>query len=358
MGQRPFISFDECKEKVPIPDVLQVLGIADRFERRNGTLTGVCPFPGHVHGPSPNPEQFKINLVDGRLWMWKCWGDCKASGNVVQFVMRMTGRSAEHVRFWFAEHFGDRLKLSRGRGESQQAAIPAAEMKVAGEVLGKPQPAETKSTEVKIPDETSEYKPIRFRLEVDPTAPYLAERGITEVTARRYGCGLARKGMLAGYVAMPVWDFPKGKFPMGYIGRWPGEDFDADQGRPRHKLPPNFPKQRCLFGINEALEGTAGRPVVVLEGVFGALYCVQNGFPATVSTLGSSLSDEQAGLLIQTGRPIVLMFDGDESGKAGTEAALAKLAPHTFVRAVRLDDGGQPDRLSAAELETVLSFAK
>ena len=116
MGQRPYVSFDECKEKVPIPDVLKTPGIADRFQSRKGVLVGVCPFPDHVHGPAPNPEQFKINLVDG-AWLWRCWGDCKASGNVVQFVMRMTGLSAEHVRFWFAQHFGDPLTVSRRGGE-------------------------------------------------------------------------------------------------------------------------------------------------------------------------------------------------------------------------------------------------
>jgi hypothetical protein len=78
--------------------------------------------------------------------------------------------------------------------------------------------------------------------------------------------------MMAGYIAVPVWDVPKGEYPAGYIGRWAGEDFDADQGRPRYKLPPNFPKQRDLFGINEALEGADGQPLIVVEGVFGALY--------------------------------------------------------------------------------------
>ncbi len=358
MAQRPFVSFDEVKAKVPIPDVLQVLGVASRFEQRNGAFVGVCPFPSHVHGPSPNGEQFRINLVDGSLWMWRCWGDCKASGNVVQFVMRFLGLSAEHVRFWFAEHFGERLNLGRSRGEGRASKAPPAEIKVAGEVPQKPQPAGLKTTEMKLSEESAEYKPIRFKLDLDPNGPYLAERGIKVETARRYGVGVARKGMMAGYVAMPVWDFPKGKFPVGYMGRWPGEDFDAGQGRPRYKLPPNFPKQRCLFGINEALEGTDGKPLIVVEGGLGALHCVQNGFPATVSTLGSSLGDEQADLLIRTGRPIVLMFDGDESGRVGTQAAIAKLAGRTFVRAVGIEDGRQPDDLAPEELQSVLSFAK
>lgn len=357
MERRPYVSFDECKAKVPIPDVLKVLGLADRFQQRNGALVGVCPFPGHHHGPSPNPEQFRINVVDGKFWMFRCWGDCQAAGNVVQFVMRMTGLSAEHVRFWFAEHFGDRLNLSRNRQESRAPRASPVEMKEAGEVVQEPQPANAKQVESKLPDASGEYKPIRFRLQVDSSVPYLKERGITEETAKRFGIGLANRGVMAGYIAIPVWDFPKGEFPAGYIGRWPGENHDAQQGRPRYKLPVNFPKQRFLFGLAEALDGTEGQPLVVVEGFVGALHCVQNGFPTTVAAFGSSLSDEQATLLIATGRPIVLLFDGDASGQEGTEAAAKKLLRHTFVRTVHLDASRQPDDLTPEELGTVLSFA-
>lgn len=353
MGQRAFVSFDECKTKIPIPDVLSDLGLVDRFKERNGALIGCCPFPSHIHGPSPNPEQFRINQVEG-VWLWRCWGDCKASGNVVQFVMRMTGLSAEHVRFWFAEHFGDRLGVRSG-GENH-LATGVSETKEAGGVLRKPQPAVQSSTKVRVSSDLGDYKPIRFRLQVNPKAQYLQDRGVTEETATQYGIGLASKGMLAGYIAIPIWDFPKGDFPVGYIGRWPGEDYDAGQGRPRYKLPTNFPKQRCFFGINEALREASDQPLVVVEGIFGALHCIQSGFGSTIAALGSSLSDEQVELLVRSHRPIVLMFDGDESGRSGMEAGATRLLPHTFVRLIGLADGQQPDQIASNDLRHVLSF--
>lgn len=355
MGTRPFVSFDECKQKVSIPEVLERLGIADQFVIRNGTWVGKCPYPSHVHGPSPNTEQFKINLVDG-VWLWRCWGDCKSAGNVVQFVMRMLGQSAEHARFFFAEHFGDRLHLGRSGGVNPTAR-DSPETKKVGEVLVKPAPTETNLTETKIPSAECEYKPIRFLLQVDAAVPYLQNRGITEATAKRFHVGLASKGMMAGYIAVPVWSFPKGKFPAGYIGRWAGEDYNADQGRPRYKLPGNFPKHQFLFGINEALEAMTDKPLILVEGFFGALHCIQNGFPSTVALLGSSLSDEQAALLTDAKRPIVLMLDGDESGRNGMTAAVTKLTAHAFVRSVHLDDGQQPDHLTGTDLRSVLSFA-
>jgi len=118
MTERPYVSFAEVKEKIPVPDVLDALEIADRFQRKNDLLTGVCPLPAHKHGPNPNAEQFKINRKDG-VWLWHCFGDCQKGGDVIELVKEMTGYDDAHVRFWFAEKFGDRLTLSRPK-ESQK----------------------------------------------------------------------------------------------------------------------------------------------------------------------------------------------------------------------------------------------
>lgn len=76
-GKRPFVSFQEIKDKVSLIDVLQVLGLLDRFKiSHNGTrLSGICPLPQHPHGPSPNPEQFKAYIGEEKYFLWKCFGD-------------------------------------------------------------------------------------------------------------------------------------------------------------------------------------------------------------------------------------------------------------------------------------------
>jgi hypothetical protein len=117
MTQRPYVSFAEVKEKVPIPDALAALGILNRFERRGDTLHGVCPFPTHQHGPRPNAEQFKVNRRDG-LWLFHCFGDCARGGDVIELVKLMTGYDNSHVRFWFCDHFADRLSLGKKNGST------------------------------------------------------------------------------------------------------------------------------------------------------------------------------------------------------------------------------------------------
>jgi DNA primase len=349
--RRPYVSFAEVKEKVSIPDVLVVLGIAERFSRQGRTLAGVCPLPAHRHGPSPNPEQFKIDCKQG-VWLWHCFGDCQRGGDVVELVKLMTGYDDAHVRFWFAEKFGDRLSLSKPNGQKQPVETDTAREEHGADASSQAASHCTRN----LPTAEGQLKPLRFFLNLDPDVPYLRQRGLAEETIRRFGLGLCRKGVLKGYVAIPVrgWPRTEGANPVAYLGRWPGEDYDEAGGRPRYKWPDGVPKSRLVYGLAEAMQTGDARPLIVVEGPFGVFHLVQNGFPNAAAIFGSSLSDEQAMILASTGRPIVLMCDGDEAGQQGMRLAAARLIPHTFVRIARLTDGRGPDDLSGADLAALL----
>ncbi len=91
-----------------------------------------------------------------------------------------------------------------------------------------------------------------------------------------------------------------------------------------------------VYGLEQALESPAGQPLIVVEGPFKVFHLYQNGFPNTVSSFTASLSDEQASILAATGRPVILFFDGNESGYRGMRAAAGKLISRGFVRVVKL----------------------
>lgn len=357
MADRPYVSFAEVKQKVPIPDALRVFGIADRFQDKKGTLTGVCPLPGHQHGPSPNAEQFKINCKNG-VWLWHCFGDCQRGGDVIELVKAITGYDDKHVRFWFAEHFADRLtiqKTKRTAKEKPPDAEPATK-KEAPANPGKDISQEPRSeTGITLSNSVPTLKPLRFFLDLDPTVPYLSQRGLAPETIRRFGLGLCKKGVLAGYVAIPLFGYPhpKGSNPIGYLGRWPDDDPTKDccgTERPRYKFPEGFPRNRVLYGLAEALETDTSLPLIVVEGAFKVYHFFQSGFPNTVATFGASLSEEQAALLLSTGRNIVLMYDGDEAGYQGMRVGAGKLITQAFVRVVKLPIGLEPDDLTQEEL--------
>ena len=116
MSDRPYVSFAEVKAKVTIPDAMKVLGIRDQFTEKTGVLSGACPLPQHQHGPRPNNQQFKADAKKGH-WLYRCFGDCAThdygGGDVIGFVKAMTESDDAHVRFWFADHFADRLSLTK-----------------------------------------------------------------------------------------------------------------------------------------------------------------------------------------------------------------------------------------------------
>ena len=109
--QSPFIDFQEVKQKVSIPDALEVMKLIG-FNEKNGVFSGVCPMPTHKHGPSPNPLQFKFDNKRG-TWLWHCFGNCDTGGDVIDLVRGVVNLSIEDVRLWFADKFGDRLTIEQ-----------------------------------------------------------------------------------------------------------------------------------------------------------------------------------------------------------------------------------------------------
>jgi DNA primase len=76
--------------------------------------------------------------------------------------------------------------------------------------------------------------------------------------------------------------------------------------------------------------------------------------------MGASVSEKQARLIAELvpedGR-IWLFPDSDPAGERMAEQALAFLAPHRFVRWVKLGEGKQPTDVSPEELHTLLPVA-
>jgi DNA primase len=348
MSDRPFISFVEVKEKVPIPDALAALGILDRFHQHGEKLSGVCPSKGHAHGPRPNPQQWKANKNGQGLWLWHCFG-CKAGGDVVELVKQVTGYDNSHVRFFFHDHFKERLSCTRKNGSTPVEKDTAREASARDTAQAAP------NSTSNLPSELPAIKPLRFRLNLDGNVPYLRERGVRPETIERYGIGLCSRGLLKGYVAMPVFGEVDGDSPIAYIGRWPGSDFDETKGRPRYKFPDEFPRNRVLYGYSVAARSPIASPIVVVEGPFSVFHLAQCGVTNVVATLGSSLSDEQAILLARLRRPVVIIFDGDDAGRRGAQAAIEKLAPLAFVRSIALVDGHQPTDLSTENVRGLMA---
>lgn len=91
----------------------------------------------------------------------------------------------------------------------------------------------------------------------------------------------------------------------------------------------------CLPVARTPAPGHAGDGLIVTEGVFDVMELWQRGRKNAVSILGSSMSEAQEQLIVDTVGPrgrVLLALDQDEAGYSGMADAAARLAPQVFVR--------------------------
>ena len=80
----------------------------------------------------------------------------------------------------------------------------------------------------------------------------------------------------------------------------------------------------------------------------------QAGYPFVVALMGCSMSGEQERLLVLHASMVLLMLDGDEAGRKGTEEITAPAGRQVWVKSVRVPDNKQPDQMNSGELEELL----
>jgi len=198
---------------------------------------------------------------------------------------------------------------------------------------------------------TAENKTLTFQLKgVDPSHAYLRDRGIQKETAEAFGVGIfSGKGTMSGRCVIPIHN-ERGEL-VAYAGR------AIDDSEPKYKLPSGFRKSLELFNFHRAVAKTpAGRgsTVVLVEGFFDCMKVNEAGYPC-VALMGCSLSSEQEHLLCRHFTGVILLLDGDDAGRAGTDDCLLRLGRELWVKAIQLTVGAQPDSLTIGELEQLLS---
>lgn len=194
---------------------------------------------------------------------------------------------------------------------------------------------------------------------------YLKRRGITPESVERWGIGVVPPGTRYyedywNRLSFPIRDM---------AGRVRGWEFRAiDGSEPKTRVSPNsdfFNKRTMLPGI-EFVSRQAKR-IVIVEGFIDMIVLAQKGVTDVVATLSSVLHPEQVQLLRRKLDPengcVVIMYDGDRPGRAGTAKAVALLEKEGIPsKVVRLPDGLDPDDWSKDKdlfaIEEVLMEAK
>lgn len=334
---KPYVNFDEIKLRVTMEQLLAHYGLLDAHTKRKGDeLILHCIF--HDNDTTPS---LKINTAKN---IFNCFG-CHAGGDILGFVVLKEAidsgepdtdrrEAALLLQEWF------NLRTSKAGKERRRAAKPGRATKRAGEPAPPPahdeeaQPAEPAQDEVHAAVVNA---PLQFTFRnLDTAHPYLQERGLTEETIATFGLGYhAGRGIMHGRIVIPIHN-EAGEL-IAYAGRWPG-DAGWAEGENKYKLPPGFHKSLVLFNLHRA-KAYASEGLIVVEGFFDTLDFWQRGRKNVVAVMGSSLSEAQERLIVQTVGPrgkVLLAFDPDEAGRKGMQDAAAHLVSQVFVRTVTL----------------------
>jgi len=314
-----WVDFRAVKAAVSLAEVLRAYQVDWLRGRRPGQLYGRCP----IHGGG-RVDAFHVSLSKNAF---QCFA-CQARGNVLDLVAAMEQCSVREA----ARRLAHRFSIP-GPPPAVVAAPAGSAGGERGNWLGKKEGCNP---------------PLSFTLRgADGSHPYLKARGISPDTAAQFGVGFySGRGLMSGRVVIPIHD-PGGKL-VAYAGR------SLDGSAPKYRLPAGFRKSQVLFNFHRAAAWDQ-ETVVVVEGYLDCLKVHQAGFPSVVALMGTVLPEVPEALLLGQFQRVILMLDGDDSGRRATEKIAAQLAGRCSIRLVAVPAGSQPDQLERDEIRALLN---
>ncbi len=326
----PHLDFQVLKRTVTVEQVLAARGIDELFKKRGDRLIGPCP----IHG-GDNPTAFVVSISKN---LWHCFSGCQAGGDVVELVRRLDHISYRETAERLASLASSSSLSEPTNTPRQDAASPHADQSM-HQRLRKRQP----------PMRCQPSRPYTRRLDLDPTSSFLRDKGISASTARSFEAGVySGLGFLQGCVGVRLHDLSGN--PLGYAGRRLNSKLVTSYGK--WKLPKGLPKSQILYGYHR-VAAFLDQSLCIVEGPWDVMRLHQIGVPA-VAILGAHLSAAQH-LALRSASSLVILLDGDATGRTASLRIKRTLNNTTDVRIVILPDRLDPDDLSDQQLRSLLA---
>ena len=328
---------DELKARLDIVDI-----ISDYVElkRAGQNYKGLCPF---------HAEKTPSFMVSPDKHRFHCFG-CGVGGDIISFVVKYENLS-----------FQDSLKLL-----AKKAGLDLKEYRFSSSNEG------LREKLIEIHREASKAFAENLKRSKGASS-YLKGRGLTEDSVHLFSLGYATKDwhhlshylnekgfpmsviLQSGIVSSGekgIYDTFRDRimFPIcdvqGDIIAFGGRVMDDSQ--PKYLNSPDTPlfkKGETLYGLNRAKEGIRKRGcAIIVEGYLDVMMSHQCGFDNTVAPLGTALTPGHLRKLKRFTKKAVLVFDGDEAGKAAARRSVPILLEEGFAsKILLLSEKDDPD---------------
>ncbi len=358
----PVEFIERLKAANPIADVI---GTYVTLKRSGRDYVCLCPF---------HNERTPSCYVHPDKEFFHCFG-CHAGGDVITFIMRYN-----NLDYWEA------VKFLAERGN-----VPLPEDRTYDSKAGNKR---KRIYEMNKKAARFFYDQLRSP-EGKPCRDYLARRGLTAATVKKYGMGFApnswsklKSYMLSeGYTEQELeeaslisrsqknyqntFDFFvfRAMFPFidlrGNIVGFGGRTLDVNEKRKylNSKDTPVYNKNSFLFSMNFAKEiSVKSKKILLCEGNLDVISLNQSGFENAVASCGTALTPQQAKLISNYSDEAVLCYDSDEAGQKATKRAIGILRECGLkVSVVTMEGAKDPDeyinKFGKAKFEHILGKA-
>lgn len=326
-------------------DIADIISDYVKLKPAGTNYKGLCPFHNE------KTPSFHVNTAKQ---IYRCFG-CGEGGDVISFVMKVENLDFMDAVRLLADRCGieiknkidqnTRLRLEK-INKFHTIHIEAARFYYSKLVDGQNQAfnyLKKRGLDLKtIKNFGLGYAPDSW----DSLKLYLISKGYTE--EELFESGLLSKSSKSdrffdkfrNRVMFPIFDY-KGNV-IGFGGRV------MDDGQPKYLNSPDseiFNKRYNLYGLNFARKHLGNQKTLILvEGYMDLISLYQFGIKNTVATLGTALTDEQAGLIKRYADSLVLSYDSDQAGINASMRAIEILEKQGIsVRILDLGDSKDPD---------------
>ncbi len=304
-------------------DIGELISLYLPLKKAGSNLVGLCPFHSEKT-PSftvfPGPQNYY------------CFG-CGAGGDVITFVMQTEGFDYPSAVEFLAKRAG--LEVVEENSHKK--------------------PGVSKERIIYATREAARFFYAYLTGEQGGTArDYLKNRGISNLTIRRFGIGASPEGWDCLYKHLAEKGFNLEEMRAAFLVGLTKNNKPYDIFRNRLMFPvmdisgnvvafsarrlneederkyintsdtPAFKKSRVLFGLNIA-KNTKDRTLIICEGAMDAITLQQAGFSNACATLGTSITDSHARAVARIAKTVFLAYDVDKAGQDATERAISKL---------------------------------